>query len=268
MQLCVCTGKPLEELGFAGVLSTHFLFWDRVSYWIIIRKGRRKSTTRLQKPATKPKFRITGLWVWRALTNNGTAKGIGESRWFTSILYGGDLRLAKASIPCKEDRERPLKHHVLLEKLIKQRRVMPETVFGDNWHGVKENNEAASCGISRGEEAGKAMQGRMSWVYLVTESKNSRWWMCRAWLPRGWGLLLHREEGLESSPQPRGCSLVLVWDSITHPNVASNLTGSALRLQASVRYSVTSAEDESQGCPRSRQVFYHLNHTPSPRLQS
>lgn len=50
--------------------------------------------------------------------------------------------------------------------------------------------------------------------------------------------------------------------------MASNLTGSALRLQASVRCSVLSAEDESQGCPHSRQVFYLLNHTPSPWLQS
>lgn len=50
--------------------------------------------------------------------------------------------------------------------------------------------------------------------------------------------------------------------------MASNLTGSALRLQASVRCSVISAEDESQGCLHSRQVFYPVNYTPSPRLQS
>ena len=58
--------------------------------------GRNKSMTQLQspwcyytQPATKPKFRVMDQWVGRTLTNNGISKGIGEKRWFKSVLQGG-----------------------------------------------------------------------------------------------------------------------------------------------------------------------------------
>lgn len=57
-----------------------------------------------------------------------------------------------------------MKHHVLLKKLIsfKQKRLMPETVLWENWHGVKEKkNEVVSCRINREVRGWEGNAGRI-----------------------------------------------------------------------------------------------------------
>lgn len=49
-------------------------------------------------------------------------------------MVGTYVKSRQVFLEKKKDRERPLKHHMLLEKLIsfKQRRLMPETVLWEN----------------------------------------------------------------------------------------------------------------------------------------
>lgn len=92
--MCVHLEATDEAVCFPGVLSTRFLFLETGSLTDpSLVSGSTKSVMQLQRPClyytqatTKPKVRVPDLWIWKAFTSNGIAKGIVERRWFQSIL--------------------------------------------------------------------------------------------------------------------------------------------------------------------------------------